>query len=131
MDKGSASDTPVRIRTRHRFLGIQPSDIDDGKDFEDETAEPRVQQRKRGGSVAEGSRAPSRADKASRGRRAGGGKTPNFHPGGEKGKLHRELGIPVEEKIPEGRLASAARSGNPEIRRDAIRAETMKKWHKS
>ena len=52
-----------------------------------------------------------------------------FKPGGEKGKLHRELGIPTDEKIPTARLASAAHSSNPEIRRDAIRAETMKGWH--
>jgi hypothetical protein len=56
-------------------------------------------------------------------------RTPNFHPGGEKGKLHRELGIPEDEKIPADRLESAAHSDNPEIRRDAIRAQTMKKWH--
>ena len=53
----------------------------------------------------------------------------NFHPGGEKGKLHREMGIPEGQKIPAGRLASAAHSSNPEERRDAIRAQTMKKWH--
>lgn len=58
-----------------------------------------------------------------------GGRTPNFHPGGEKGKLHREMGIPEGEKIPADRLSAAAHSKNPEIRRDAIRAETMKKWH--
>jgi len=52
-----------------------------------------------------------------------------FHPGGEKGKLHRELGIPEGEKIPAGRLTAATHSSNPEIRRDAIRAETMKGWH--
>lgn len=52
-----------------------------------------------------------------------------FHPGGEKGKLHRELGVPEGEKIPAHRLEQAAHSKNPEIRRDAIRAETMKKWH--
>lgn len=43
--------------------------------------------------------------------------------------MHRELGIPEDQRIPAKRLASAARSDNPEIRRDAIRAETMKKWH--
>lgn len=51
-----------------------------------------------------------------------------WRPGGRKGKLHRELGIPEGEKIPQGRLASAARSDNPEIRRDAIRAQTMEGW---
>jgi len=52
-----------------------------------------------------------------------------FHPGGEKGKLHRELGISEDKKIPEDRLQSATHSRNPEIRRDAIHAQTMKKWH--
>ena len=52
-----------------------------------------------------------------------------FKPGGEKGKLHRELGIAEDKKIPADRLAAAARSRNPEVRRDAIRAQTMKKWH--
>lgn len=53
-----------------------------------------------------------------------------FHPGGHKGKLHRELGIPVGQKIPAGRLRAATHSSNPSIRRDAIRAETMKGWRK-
>lgn len=52
-----------------------------------------------------------------------------WKPGGQKGKLHRELGIPEGEKIPAGRLAKAERSSNPEIRRDAIRAKTMEGWH--
>jgi len=51
-----------------------------------------------------------------------------FNPGGEKGKLHRELGAPEGEKIPAGKLEKAAHSKDPEIRRDAKRAETMKKW---
>lgn len=53
-----------------------------------------------------------------------------FNPGGQRGKLHRELGIPVSQKIPASRLAAATRSKNPEIRRDAIRARTMSKWKK-
>lgn len=52
----------------------------------------------------------------------------DFHPGGKKGKLHRELGIPTDEKIPPARLAAAEHSRDPEIRRDAIRAKTMKGW---
>lgn len=56
-------------------------------------------------------------------------KTKNFNPGGEKGKLHREIGVPEGEKIPEKKLTEAAHSENPEIKRDAERAETMKKWH--
>jgi hypothetical protein len=53
----------------------------------------------------------------------------DFHPAGSKGKLHRELGIPEGQTIPSGRLRQATRSRNPEIRRDAIRAETMKGWN--
>jgi hypothetical protein len=51
-----------------------------------------------------------------------------FKPGGHKGKLHRELGIPEGEKIPPKRLAAAERSNNPEVKRDAIRAKTMEGW---
>lgn len=52
----------------------------------------------------------------------------DFNPGGHKGKLHRELGIPEGEKIGRERLAQAGRSHDPEIARDAKRAETMGKW---
>lgn len=52
-----------------------------------------------------------------------------FHPGGKKGKLHHELGIPTDQKIPHARLESAMHSSNPEIKRDAIRANTMEHWH--
>jgi hypothetical protein len=57
-------------------------------------------------------------------------KTPNFKPGGTPGKLHRELGIPTDKKIGSKRLAEAAKSKDPEIRRDAKRAQTMAKWKK-
>ena len=83
---------------------------------------PKVK-RKRGGPV-HGGKPHERLDK-----RARGGKTKGFHPGGEKGKLHREMGIPEGDKIPKDKLAAAARSSDPEKRRDAIRAETMAKWH--
>lgn len=52
-----------------------------------------------------------------------------WRPGGEKGKLHRELGISEGQKIPARRLAAAQKSSNPEVRRDAIRAKTMEGWH--
>jgi hypothetical protein len=52
-----------------------------------------------------------------------------FNPGGTPGKLHRELGIPVGQKIPAKRLQAATHSRDAEIRRDAIRAKTMKGWH--
>lgn len=51
-----------------------------------------------------------------------------FKPGGTPGKLHRELGIKEGEKIPADRLRSAIHSSNPEVKRDAVRAETMKGW---
>lgn len=51
-----------------------------------------------------------------------------FNPGGHKGKLHRELGVPEGKKIPAKKLEKAEHSKNPEVRRDAIRAETMKHW---
>lgn len=52
-----------------------------------------------------------------------------FKPGGKKGKLHRRLGIPVGQKIPEQRLAAAANSPDQETKREAIRAETMEGWN--
>lgn len=52
-----------------------------------------------------------------------------FHPTGERGKLHREMGIPVGEKIGGARIARAMHSSDPEIRRDAIRAHTMAGWN--
>lgn len=55
--------------------------------------------------------------------------TKTFNPGGHKGKLHRELGIPEGEKIGTARLAKAARSSSPEVARDAKRAQTMKTWN--
>ena len=56
-------------------------------------------------------------------------KKKDFHPGGEKGKLHRELGVAEGEKIPADKLAAAEKSKNPEVKRDAIRAKTMEGWH--
>lgn len=53
-----------------------------------------------------------------------------FKPGGEKGKLHREMGIPEGQKIPKAKLEAATHSDDPEKRRDAIRAETMSHWKK-
>jgi hypothetical protein len=63
------------------------------------------------------------------GRKKGWVSKEKFHPGGEKGKLHRELRISEDKKIPSARLEAATHSRNPEIRRDAIRAKTMKSWN--
>ena len=54
-----------------------------------------------------------------------------FKPGGHKGKLHRELGVPEDQPIGKERIAKAAHSSNPEIARDAKRAQTMGKWDHS
>lgn len=47
-----------------------------------------------------------------------------------KGKLHRNLNIPEDKKIPEKRLEKATHSKNPTIRKEAIAAETLKKLRK-
>ena len=52
-----------------------------------------------------------------------------FRPGGHKGKLHRELGVPEGQKIPAKKLAKAEHSKNPTVNRDAIRAKTMEGWN--
>ena len=45
---------------------------------------------------------------------------------GSKGKLHRELGVPVGEKIPAKKLAKAAKSKSPTIRKEVSLAKTLK-----
>ena len=45
------------------------------------------------------------------------------------GALHRELGVPQGEKIPEDKLASAAQSDNPTLRKRAQLAETLMGMH--
>lgn len=47
-----------------------------------------------------------------------------------KGGLHRSLGIPEGEKIPADRLASAANSPNPRVRKQASLAKTLKGLNK-
>lgn len=69
-------------------------------------------------------------DLAARPMAKGWRKKADFNPGGEKGKLHREMGIAEGDKIPAGKLRAATHSRDPEKRRDAIRAETMKGWRK-
>jgi hypothetical protein len=49
---------------------------------------------------------------------------------GSKGKLHRELGVPQGEKIPDKKMAKAAKSKNPTIRKEVALARTLKKMHK-
>lgn len=44
----------------------------------------------------------------------------------DKGALHRALGIPEGQKIPEARLQEALHSSNPKIRKEAELAKTLK-----
>jgi hypothetical protein len=48
----------------------------------------------------------------------------------KKGALHRELHVPVGEKIPEKKLAKAEHSKNPKLRKRAVLAETLGKLKK-
>jgi hypothetical protein len=48
----------------------------------------------------------------------------------KKGKLHRELGVPEGEKIPEKKMAKASKSKNPTIRKEAALAKTLKSFHR-
>ncbi len=46
------------------------------------------------------------------------------------GALHRELGVPQGEKIPESKLSKAESSRNPKLAKRARLAETLKGFHK-
>lgn len=46
-------------------------------------------------------------------------------PKSRKGALHRELGVPEGKKIPEKKLAKAAKSDNPRLRKQVNLARTL------
>lgn len=46
------------------------------------------------------------------------------------GKLHRDLEIPENKKIPAKKLAKAAHSKSPTIRKEVALAKTLKGLHK-
>lgn len=46
------------------------------------------------------------------------------------GALHRQLGVPQGQKIPAAKLATAARSGDPTLRRRASLAETFRQMQR-
>lgn len=46
------------------------------------------------------------------------------------GKLHRELGVPEGKKIPAKKMAKAAHSKNPTVRREVNLAKTLKGFKK-
>ena len=47
-----------------------------------------------------------------------------------KGRLHRELGIPEDQKIPDDRLIEASHSENPKTAREARLALTLERLRK-
>jgi hypothetical protein len=47
------------------------------------------------------------------------------------GALHRNLGVPAGEKIPAKKLAKAAKSGSPTVKREVALAKTLKGMHKA
>ena len=48
-----------------------------------------------------------------------------------KGKLHEELGVAQGKKIPAAKLAAAAKSSNPTIKKEAVFAKNAAKWNKA
>lgn len=46
------------------------------------------------------------------------------------GKLHRDLNVPVGEKIPAKKMAQAAKSKSPAIRKEVALAKTLKSFKK-
>ncbi len=46
------------------------------------------------------------------------------------GKLHRELGVPEGKKIPAKKMAKAAKSKSPTIRKEVALAKTLSKLRK-
>lgn len=47
-----------------------------------------------------------------------------------KGALHRNLGVPEGQKIPDSKIKAAEHSKSPKIRKEANLAETLKHIHK-
>lgn len=50
--------------------------------------------------------------------------------GKHPGKLHRELGVPEGKKIPAKKMAKAAKSKSPTIRKEVALSKTLKKMKK-
>ena len=48
----------------------------------------------------------------------------------KKGALHKDLGVPEGKKIPEKKLAKAAKSKSTTIRKEVALAKTLKKMKK-
>ena len=50
--------------------------------------------------------------------------------GKHPGALHKSLGVPQGQKIPEKKIEKAEKSSNPTLRKRAILAETLKNMHR-
>ena len=46
-----------------------------------------------------------------------------------KGLLHKKLGVPQGSPMPAGKVAKAAKSSNPTLKKEAVFAENAKKWN--
>jgi hypothetical protein len=57
-------------------------------------------------------------------------KTKGFLKGLKKNALHKQLGVKPGEKIPKGKLAAAANSDNPTLKKRAQFAINAAKWNK-
>jgi hypothetical protein len=47
-----------------------------------------------------------------------------------KGKLHKELGVPAGKKIPAKKLEAAKKTATPAEKKRIVFAENAKKWNK-
>lgn len=47
-----------------------------------------------------------------------------------KGALHRNLGVPVGQKIPAAKMAKAAATGSPKVKKEVALARTLNHMHK-
>ncbi len=47
-----------------------------------------------------------------------------------KGNVHKNLGVPEDKKIPAKKMAKAAKSKNPKIRKEVVLAKTLGKLRK-
>lgn len=47
-----------------------------------------------------------------------------------KGKLHKELGVPKDKKIPAKKLEAAKKNASPAEKKRIVFAENAKKWNK-
>lgn len=48
----------------------------------------------------------------------------------KKGALHKELDVPAGKKIPKSKIKKAEHSKNPTLKKRAVLAETLSKFHK-